>query len=126
MLNDIFQIHLNIFFQTVPVFLLLLLLLLSPAEDKKKTNHLRHFHDHISGSKHDANNPIFLSTLRALSVCIFHFCISRPSKFSSLPSSLLDYALICKIHIYIKPIKLIPIAYFRFANFWYITCLFPS
>ena len=37
-LNDIFQIHLNIFFQTVPVLLLfLLLLLLSSTEEKKKT-----------------------------------------------------------------------------------------
>ena len=106
-LNDIFQIHLNIFFQTVPVFCCCCCCCCCHLQKiKKKKNHLWHFHDHISGSTHDANNPIFLSTLWALSVCIFHFCISRPSKFSSLPSSLLDYDLICKIHIYIKPINI--------------------
>ena len=105
-LNDIFQIHLNIFFQTVPVFLLLLLLLLSSAEDKKKQTICDIFMTISPGVNMMQITPFFLSTLRALSVCIFHFCISRPSKFSSLPSSLLDYALICKIHIYIKPINI--------------------
>ena len=33
------------------------------------------------------NDPIFSSALRGLSVAIFHFCISRPSKFSFVESS---------------------------------------
>ena len=48
--------------------------------------------------------PFFLSTLWALSVCVFHFCISRSSKFSSMGSlPLLYYVLVCKItHLHAK------------------------
>ena len=51
--------------------------------------------------------PFSASTLWALSVGIFHFCISRPLKFSSMGSlPTLYYVLICKIHIYMPKITL--------------------
>ena len=42
----------------------------------------------------------FSSTHRTLSVCIFDFCILRPSKFSSMGSPPLHYILVCKILTY--------------------------
>ena len=44
--------------------------------------------------------PFFSSTLWVLFVGIFHFCISKPSKFSSMGSPPLHYVLVCKIHIW--------------------------
>ena len=51
-------------------------------------------------SKHDdkTNDPIFSSLTWIISVGLFHFCISRPSKFSSMRCPLLLYVLVCKIH----------------------------
>ena len=69
------------------------------------------------------------STLWALSIAIFHFCILRPSKFSSLGSlSPLRFVLICKTHIYIPKMTLLSLLtytsffYKNFAKFRYITC----
>ena len=60
-------------------------------------------------SKHDnqTNDPIFYVYSLSSTIGIFHFCISRPSKFSSmglLPP--LHYVLVCKIHIYMRKITL--------------------
>ena len=71
----------------------------------------------------------FPCTLWALSVSTFNFCISRPSKFSSMGSlSPLHYVLVCKIHIYMPKMTLSSLLtqasffYKKFANFRYITC----
>ena len=72
--------------------------------------------------------PIFSSTPQALSVGIFHFCISRPSKFSPP----LHFALFCKMQIYMPKMTLSPLLtwisflYIKFANFLYIICFVPN
>ena len=93
-----------------------------------KMSHLWHFNDHNSESKHDnkTNDPIFSSTLWALSAVIFYFCISRPSKFNSMGSPL--YLLVCKVHVYVLKMTLsslltkISFFYIKLVNFWYIIC----
>ena len=70
----------------------------------QKMNHLLHFNEHTSSSKHLnlTNGPIFLIySLRSIRRH-FHFCVSRHSKFSSMGSPPpLHYVLVCKIQIYI-------------------------
>ena len=72
--------------------------------------------------------PFFSSTPWALSVGIFHFCISRRPKDISRSSvlggpPLLCYFLVCKIHIYMPKMTLsrllilISFFYIKFANF---------
>ena len=77
--------------------------------------------------------PFFSSTLWALSVGIFPFCISRPSKFNSIGSLLsLNYVLVCKTHFCMSKmahwslLTSISFLYVKFANFWYITCFVPN
>ena len=77
-------------------------------------------------------NAFFPSTLLASSFGIFHFCISRPTKFSSMGSlPHLHSVLICKIHIYMSKITpgiLLRQIFFlqKFANFCYVTCFVPN
>ena len=72
-------------------------------------------------------NPFFPSTLLASSVGIFHFCISRPSKVSSMGSlPHLHSVLICKIHIYMPKIKDRFLFSKKFANFCYVTSFVPN
>ena len=72
--------------------------------------------------------PFFSSTLWALSVCMFHFCISRPSKFSSL---CLIFVLISKIRFYMPKMPLSKHRY-PFSRkmlrtfFWYILYFVPN
>ena len=73
--------------------------------------------------------PFSASTLWALSVGIFHFCISRPSKFSSMGSlPPLHYVLVSKIQIYMPKMTIsilltcISFFYKKLSNFCYITC----
>ena len=58
--------------------------------EKHKMSHFWHFKDNKFGSKHDnyQMNLFFLCTLWALSLNIFHFYISRHSKFNSMRSLL--------------------------------------
>ena len=75
--------------------------------------------------------PFFSSTLWALSINIFYFCISIPSNFSSIGSPF-PYVLVCKIHIYMVKMILsslltqIPFFYRKVVNFWYKQCFVPS
>ena len=70
----------------------------------------------------------FSSTLWALSVGIFHFCISRPSKFTSVESPPLHYGLFFRIQIYMPKMGLsIDIFfYIKYADFWYICLQFDT
>ena len=76
--------------------------------------------------------PFFLFILWVLFVGIFHFCISRRSKFSSteyLPS--LHYVLVCKVLIYIPKMTLSSLLRWTFvfkkiANFCYMTSFVPN
>ena len=75
-LNDIFQIHLNIFFQTVPVLLLLLLLLLlSSTEDKKKKTICDIFMTISPGGNMMQITPFFINPLSSIRLYIsfLHF-----------------------------------------------------
>ena len=83
---------LEYFAQTVTDFLLL-------SAEKTKNEAFWHFNNHNSGSKHDKH---FSYTLLALSVYIFRFCISRPSKFCSMVSHFALYSGLYNTHLYAK------------------------
>ena len=69
-------------------------------------------------------NDYFLCNFWPLSIGLFHFCISRHSKFNSMGW---NYVLICKTHIYMLKMILaslltqISFSNRIFANFWHIT-----
>ena len=55
-------------------------------------------------------------------VGIFHFCISRPSKFTSMGS--LRCIIFCSVkYTHSSQLTQISSSYIKFSNFWYITCL---
>ena len=74
----------------------------------------------------------FSSFLWALSVGIFHFCFSRPSKFNSMGSPSLHYVLVYNIHTCMLKITLsslltsVSFFYVKCANLLYITSFAPN
>ena len=100
-LDKIFQMPLNI----LPK--LWVTLCCHQQKIQKMSSHFWRVYDHNFGSKHDnqTNDPIFLFVLWALSFGIFHFRISKPSKFSSMGPPF-AYVLVCKIHIYMLKMSL--------------------
>ena len=77
--------------------------------------------------------PFFSSTFWALSVGIFHFRISRPSKFNFMGFLLtLHLVMVCKIHTYMPRMTLLTLLtnisffYVTFTNVWCIKCFLPS
>ena len=90
-----------------------------------KMSHLWHFNDRNSESKHDnkTNDPIFSSTLWALSAVIFYFWISRPSKiqFHGVPPLSSGHVYMLKMTLSSLLTK-ISFFYIKLVNFWYIIC----
>ena len=70
--------------------------------------------------------PFFSSKLQTVSISMFHFCISRPLKFSW------HYFLVSKIHIYmlkmalLSLLALISFLFITFPNFLHIKCFVPD
>ena len=75
--------------------------------------------------------PLSTSILWTLSVGISYFCISRPSKFSSMRYPLCMFWS-CRIYIYMSKMTLSSLLtktsflYRNLANFWYITRFVPN
>ena len=79
-------------------------------------------------------NPLFFffkkSTFWAISISTFHFCISRPSKFSFLGSlhcimfRSVKYTFTCQWWLSML-LTYISFFYIKHANLWYITCFVP-
>ena len=93
-LNKLYQMHVNILSK-------LWLIFCWHQQKIQKMSHFLLFNDHNLESKHDnyMNDPSFSLAFWALSVGIFHFCISKSSKFSSMGSlPPLYYVPVCKIY----------------------------
>ena len=70
----------------------------------------------------------FSAILLALSVSMFHFCLSRPSNFNSMKVAPLHYLLLCNTHscmtkmTFSNLLTKILFFYVKSAIFWNITC----